>query len=143
MDASLHDWLEGRGEEVVLIGMIDDATSHTLARFYPAATVETHLDLLGHWLRRYGRPLALYTDRHSIFEPQDKGQALPEAQTQLGRALRELGMELIRARSPQAKGRVEGSFGTTQDRWVKELRLKRVKQLRRDQRDAQRLLPAH
>ena len=87
MDASIHDWLEGRGEEVVLISMIDDATSRTLARFYTAGTTETHMDLLGRWLRRYGRPLAVYTDRHSIFEPQDKGRALPDAVTQFGRAL--------------------------------------------------------
>src|SRR5437763_5663242 len=123
MDASEHDWLEGRGEQLVLISMVDDATSRVLARFYPADTVEAHLDLLGRWLRRHGRPVALYTDRHSIFEPQDKGKALPDAETQFGRALRELGIELIRARSPQAKGRVERSFGTAQDRWVKELRL--------------------
>src|SRR5262249_5318831 len=123
MDASIHDWLESRGEEVVLLSMIDDATSRTLARFFPAGTTEAHMDLLGVWLRRYGRPLGLYTDRHSIFEPQDKGRALPDAQTQFGRALRELGIELTRAHSPQAKGRVERSFGTAQDRWVKELRL--------------------
>ena len=71
MDASIHDWLEGRGEELVLLTMIDDATSRLMARFYREGTVETHLDMLGHWLRRYGRPLAAYTDRHSIFEPQD------------------------------------------------------------------------
>ncbi|MFO0821866.1 MAG: ISNCY family transposase [Gemmataceae bacterium] len=114
MDASIHDWLEGRGEELVLITMIDDATSKVMARFYPAATVETHMDLLGRWLRKHGRPLALYTDRHSIFEPQDKGQPLadPDAETQFGRALRELDVELIRAYSPQAKGRVERSFAT-------------------------------
>src|SRR5947209_4912435 len=68
MDASEHDWLEGRGEGVVLITMIDDATNHTLARFYPSGTTEAHMDLLGRWLRRHGRPLALYTDRHSTFE---------------------------------------------------------------------------
>lgn len=123
MDASIHDWLEGRGEEMVLISMIDDATSYTMARFYPSGTTEAHLDLAGRWFRRHGRPLGLYTDRHSIFEPQDKGQALPGAETQFGRALRELDVELIRARSPQAKGRVERSVGTAQDRWVKELRL--------------------
>src|SRR5215468_7514962 len=116
MDASIHDWLEGRGEELVLISLIDDATSRTLARFYPAGTTEAHLDLLGLWLRRHGRPRALYTDRHSIFEPQDKGRALPDAVTQFGRALRELDIELICAHSPQAKGRVERSFGTAQDR---------------------------
>jgi hypothetical protein len=122
MDASLHDWLAGRGETPVLLSMIDDATNRLLARFYREATVETHMDLVGRWLVRYGRPLAMYTDRHSIFEPQDKGQALPDAQTQFGRALAELGIERIRAHSPQAKGRIERSFGTAQDRWVKELR---------------------
>ena len=123
MDASIHDWLEGRGEAAVLIAMIDDATGRIAARFYPAGTVEAHLHLLGVWLRRYGRPAAVYTDRHSIFEPQDKGKALPNGVTQFGRALAELDVELIRAHSPQAKGRVERLFGTAQDRWVKELRL--------------------
>jgi hypothetical protein len=129
MDASIHDWLEGRGEEVVLITMIDDATSRVMARFYPSATVEAHMDLLERWIRKYGRPLAIYTDRHSIFEPHEKGQPLadPDAETQFGRALRELEIELIRAHSPQAKGRVERSFGTAQDRWVKELRLAKAK----------------
>jgi hypothetical protein len=127
MDTSIHDWTEGRGEDMVLIHMIDDATSHLMARFYDADTVLNHMDLLLRWLQAHGRPLALYTDRHSIFEPQDKGKALPDAETQFGRALRELGIELIRARSPQAKGRVERSFGTAQDRVVKELRLAKVK----------------
>jgi hypothetical protein len=143
MDASIHDWLEGRGEEVVLISMIDDATSTTLARFYPSATVEAHMDLLGRWLRRYGRPLALYTDRHSIFEPQDKGRALPDAETQFGRALRELAIELIRAHSPQAKGRIERSFGTGQDRWVKELRLAAAASCVAANAVLARLLPGH
>jgi len=143
MDASEHDWLEGRGEEVVLIGMIDDATSRILARFYPAGTTEAHMDLLGRWLRRFGRPVALYTDRHSIFEPQDKGRALPGAETQFGRALRELGVELIRAHSPQAKGRVERSFGTAQDRWVKELRLAGAASLAQANAVLGRLLPGH
>jgi hypothetical protein len=123
IDASIHDWLEGRGQELVLITMIDDATGRLLARFYAHGTVEAHMDLLGRWLRKYGRPVALYSDRHSIFEPQDKGRALPDAVTQFGRALEELQIGLIRAHSPQAKGRVERSFGTAQDRWVKELRL--------------------
>ena len=143
MDASIHDWLEGRGATLVLLTMIDDATSRVRARFYRAGTVETHLDLLGRWLRQHGRPLALYTDRHSIFEPQDKGQALPEGTTQFGRALSELDIELIRAHSPQAKGRVERSFGTAQDRWVKELRLANARTLDEANAVLERLLPDH
>jgi transposase len=129
MDTSIHDWTEGRGEDMVLIHMIDDATSRLMARFYDADTTLNHMDLLGRWLQAYGRPLALYTDRHSIFEVQDKGQKVPDAETQFGRALRELEVELIRARSPQAKGRVERSFGTAQDRVVKEMRLAKVRTL--------------
>lgn len=145
MDASIHDWLEGRGEEVVLITMIDDATSRVMARFYPGGTVESHMDLLERWLRKYGRPLAIYTDRHSIFEPHEKGQPLtdPDAETQFGRALRELDVELIRAHSPQAKGRVERSFGTAQDRWVKELRLAKVRTCESANRVLERLVPDH
>jgi hypothetical protein len=143
IDASIHDWLEGRGETVVLIAMIDDATSRVLARFYPAGTVETHMDLLGRWLKKYGRPVALYSDRHSIFEPQDKGKALPDAVTQFGRALDELDIELICAHSPQAKGRVERLFGTAQDRWVKDLRLAGAASLAEANAVLGKLLPAH
>jgi Helix-turn-helix domain len=145
MDASIHDWLEGRGEELVLITMIDDATSRLAARFYRAGTVEAHMDLLERWLRKYGRPHALYTDRHSIFEPHEKGQPLadPDAETQFGRALRELDVELIRAHSPQAKGRVERSFGTAQDRWVKELRLAKAKTCEQANAVLEKLVPDH
>lgn len=145
MDASIHDWLEGRGQEIVLITMIDDATGRLLARFYPAGTVQTHMALLGRWLRQYGRPLALYTDRHSIFEPHEKGQPLadPDAKTQFGRALEELDIELIRAHSPQAKGRVERSFGTAQDRWVKELRLANARTCEEANAVLEKLLPDH
>jgi hypothetical protein len=145
MDASIHDWLEGRGETLVLITMIDDATSRLMAKFYRHGTVEAHMDLLGDWLRKYGRPHALYTDRHSIFEPHEKGQPLadPDAKTQFGRALDELDVELIRAHSPQAKGRVERSFGTAQDRWVKELRLAKVKTCERANAVLEKLVPEH
>jgi transposase len=122
-DASIHDWLEGRGEPMVLITMIDDATGRVEAGFYPAETVRGYFDLLGRWLQKHGRPLALYTDRDSVFEPTSKGRPDYSGQTQFGRALRELGIERITAYSPQAKGRVERFFGTAQDRWVKELRL--------------------
>lgn len=143
MDASIHEWLEGRGEHLVLLSMIDDATSWVMARFYRQGTVEAHMELLGRWLRQHGRPLALYTDRHSIFEPQDKGHALPEGTTQFGRALQELDIELIRAHSPQAKGRVERSFGTAQDRWVKELRLAGARTLEEANAVLERVVPDH
>lgn len=143
LDASIHDWLEGRGETLILIAMIDDATSRVLARFYREGTVETHMDLFGRWLRQFGRPLAAYTDRHSIFEPQDKGRALTEGLTQFGRALKELDVELIRARSPQAKGRVERLFGTAQDRWVKEMRLLGVRTLDQANEALEAILPGH
>lgn len=126
MDTSLHDWVEGRGESMVLVNMIDDATRRIEAGFYGGETVEAHFDLLGRWLRRYGRPRALYTDHDSIFEYPSKGRGDPEGLTQFGRALQELGIELILAHSPQAKGRVERFFETAQDRWVKELRLAEV-----------------
>lgn len=121
----------------------DDATNHIEARFYPAATLATHMDLLRVWLRRHGRPIALYTDRHSIFEAHDKGKALPNGVTQFGRALAELDIGLIRAHNPQAKGRVERSFGTAQDRWVKELRLATVTTCEGANEVLKLLLPEH
>jgi len=123
MDTSIHDWLEGRGETMVLVAMIDDATGRIEAGFYPGETVEAHFDLLGRWLKKHGRPLALYTDRDSIFEPSSQGRPDYAGQTQFGRALAEFDIKRITAYSPQAKGRVERLFGTLQDRWVKELRL--------------------
>ena len=121
-DGSLHDWLEGRGPIFTLLVLIDDATSRATARFYPAETTEGYLDLLGRYLRKHARMVAIYADRHSIFQNQaEEGQSPPP--TQVGRALAELGIQLIPAHSPQAKGRVERFNGTAQDRLVKELRL--------------------
>jgi transposase len=123
IDTSIHDWLEGRSQEpIVLVAMIDDATSRVLARFYEGETVEAYMDLLDRWLLRHGRPLAVYTDHDSVFEAERAGEKVAGT-TQYSRALEELGIELILANSPQAKGRVERLFGTLQDRWVKELRL--------------------
>lgn len=125
-DASVHDWLEGRGPAMALVGMIDDATGRVLARFYPAETTEAYMDLLGRWIERYGRPLAWYSDRHGIFRAESRllGEDEPvPVPTQFSRALEELDVELILANSPQAKGRIERLWGTAQDRLVKELRL--------------------
>lgn len=126
MDTSIHDWLEGRGESMVLTAMIDDATGKIAARFYRGETTVAHMDLLRRWLRKRGRPVALYTDRDSIYRVEGKLDPDKPIHTQFSRALSELGIELILAHSPQAKGRVERLFGTLQDRWVKELRLAKV-----------------
>jgi len=120
-DGSDHDWLEGRGPRMTLVVMIDDATSRVLARFHPAETTEAYWDVLGRWLRKHGRLLALYTDFDSIFYSQAAGRKA--ADTQFARSLRELDIGWIGAHSPQAKGRVERFNGTAQNRLVKELRL--------------------
>jgi hypothetical protein len=125
MDASLHDWLEGRGESMILVAAIDDATNRLEAGFYPAETVDSYMEVTQRWLRKHGRPVAFYTDRDSVFQWQSKGRAV-EGLTQFGRALADLSIELILAYSPQAKGRIERFFGLAQDRWVKELRLAEV-----------------
>lgn len=120
-DGSEHDWLEGRGPRMVLLVMIDDATSKVVARFYPSETTQGYMDLLGRYIRKHGRMVAMYTDHDSVFcgECPDKKPSV----TQFARALKELDIGWIPAGSPQAKGRVERFNGTAQDRLVKELRL--------------------
>lgn len=126
-DASEHDWLEGRGPRMVLTGMIDDASSKVVARFYPAETTEAYMDLLGRYTRKLGRPVAFYSDRDSVFRAEDElDRPVP---TQFSRALKELGIDWIGAYSPQAKGRIERLWGTAQDRLVKELRLAEAKDM--------------
>lgn len=128
MDSSEYRWLEERGPTLQLIAMIDDATSRFWGRFVEHDSTEENLRTLGEWLRCCGRPVALYTDRGSVFTvnplpPLDEQLAGEPARSQFGRALQELGIEWIAARSPQAKGRIERLFGTLQDRLVKEMRL--------------------
>jgi hypothetical protein len=127
-DSSPFRWLEDRGPACQLIAVIDDATSKFWARFTEHDTTEENLRTLGGWLERYGRPVAHYTDKNSIFRATrraDIGEQLQGegARSQFGRALKELGIEWIAAQSPQAKGRIERLFETLQDRLVKEMRL--------------------
>jgi hypothetical protein len=127
-DSSPFRWLEDRGPACQLIALIDDATSRIWARFAEHDSTEENLRTLGGWLRRYGRPVAHYTDRNSIFRttrPAPLAEQLrgDPARTQFGRALNELGITWIAAHSPQAKGRIERLFETLQDRLVKEMRL--------------------
>jgi transposase len=127
-DTSIHAWLEERGPgRMYLIALIDDATSTLFARFVEADSTEHHMRVLGAYLSRYGRPQSVYTDKASLFQPTlapgwKNEEPGPETETQMGRALRELGIEWIAAHSPQAKGRIERCFGTLQDRLVKGLR---------------------
>jgi len=136
-DTSEHEWLEGRGQKLYLISMIDDATSHMLARFVEHDSTEENMRLLASYLERQGRPLSFYTDKAALFTStpktkrgelagKDRAELPP---TQIGRALKELDIEWIAAHSPQAKGRVERGFGTAQDRLVKGLRVAGAKTL--------------
>ena len=129
-DASEHDWLEGRGPMLTLVGMIDDATDRVMPRFHESETTEAYMDVLRRWIEKHGRPVSWYSDRHGIFRAEEKVAGYDQKQsvlTQFSRALKELGVELIMANSPQAKGRVERLWGTAQDRLVKELRLAKAK----------------
>jgi transposase len=133
-DASRHDWLEGRGPRLTLIGFQDDATGQILAAHFQLEAENTlgYLRALHAMITTHGVPLSLYRDRHSIFQRNDPHWSLAEqlagkqAPTQLGRALDELGIEQIPAYSPQAKGRIERAWRTCQDRLVSELRLARA-----------------
>lgn len=131
-DGSQHAWFEDRGPQCVLLAFIDDATSRVpYAVFVESECTETLMRATWMYLDQEGRPIALYVDKDSIFKTNREAtveeqlrQVHPD--TQYARALRELGIELIWAHSPQAKGRIERLFGTFQDRLVKELRLRRI-----------------
>jgi len=129
LDGSPHDWLQGRGPGLTALGLQDDATGKILAaQFFPTESAFGYLSLLRQLLRRYGVPLAFYGDRSSIFVRNDDAWSIAEQlagkrdPTQFGRALEQLGITFIAARSPQAKGR-ERLWGVLQDRLCSELRL--------------------
>jgi len=131
-DTSDHDWLEGRGPVRYLVRLIDDATSWSWGRFVERDATPFNMGVLWEYLEKNGRMVEVYTDRDSMFEVAPrKGESAEDRiaadrLTQIGRGLRELGIGWIAAYSPQAKGRVERSFGTDQDRLVKQLRLAKV-----------------
>jgi len=135
-DGSRHAWFEDRGEECTLVIFVDDATSRlTAGKFVPVEATEAYQEILEEQLGTYGRPLALYVDKHSIFRT--NRETLKESETHFHRVLRELEIELICAHSPQAKGRVERANGTLQDRLIKEMRLRGIRTIE----EANRYLP--
>lgn len=134
MDGSHHAWLEERGPKLVLMGYVDDATGRLYGRFYDHEGVYPAMDSLRRYIKLHGLPLAIYLDKHSTYKTTrqpDTDELLKDrqAETQFERALGELGIRVIHAHSPQAKGRVERVFKTLQDRLVKEMRLAGIKTL--------------
>ena len=134
LDGSHHDWFEGRGPRCVLMAYIDDASSRVYAQFYAYEGTIPAMDSFQRYMTRYGIPLAIYADKHTTYQSPapptvDEQLAGITPTSQFGRALGELGVELIPAHSPQAKGRVERLFKTFQDRLIKEMRLADVSTL--------------
>ena len=134
LDGSHHDWFEGRRAKCVLMVMVDDATNRVWAQFFEEETTRASYDMLEGWTRRQGLPQSLYVDRDSIYRCEGLGSVAEQIagkapQTQFGRAMDQLGVELILAHSPQAKGRVERMNGVLQDRLVKALRLAGIQDL--------------
>jgi hypothetical protein len=148
MDGSHHDWLEGRGSRCVLMAYIDDASNRVFGRFYEYEGTIPAMDSFTRYVTRYGIPLAVYADKHTTYQSPaqptvDDQLAGVKPTSQFGRALAELGVELIPAHSPQAKGRVERLFKTFQDRLIKELRLAGVATLEEANRFVEEWLPLY
>jgi transposase len=150
LDASLHRWLQDRGPQLTLLGFLDDATRKVLvAEFFPTEDARGYFRLLQRLLGRFGVPLSFYGDRHSVFVRNDDHWTVEEQlagrrqPTQFGRALEQLGITYIAARSPQAKGGVERLWGTFQDRLTSELRLAGAYDLATANQVLRRFLPDH
>ena len=136
LDGSQHDWFEGRRAKAVLMVMVDDATNEVGAQFFEEEATRSSYDVFEGWVRGPGLPQSLYVDRDSIYRCEGVGSVAEQLagqgpQTQFGRAMAQLGVELILANSPQAKGRVERMNGLLQDRLVKALRLAGISEVGR------------
>lgn len=132
IDGSHHDWLEERGPKCVLMGYIDDATNNVYAMFFKYEGTFPFMDSFKRYINKYGIPHSVYLDMHSTYKSSKKPSIEDELEqkeplSEVERALKELGIEVIHASSPQAKGRVERLFKTLQDRLIKEMRLKGIK----------------
>lgn len=146
MDGSHHDWLEGRGSKLVLMAYIDDATGKVYGRFYRYEGTIPAMDSFKRYIRNYGIPMSVYLDKHTTYKSWAKPTveeelAGKESLSQFERALKELGIKIIHANSPQAKGRIERLFGTFQDRVIKEMRLHGIKTLEEANEFLEKYLP--
>jgi transposase len=129
IDGSPEHWFEDRGPKCCLINMVDDATGKIMeCRFVKEECLEGYFQGMKRYIETYGRPLAIYSDRHTIFKS-PKSEEKPSL-TQFGRAMKELDIELIYANTPQAKGRVERSHGVLQDRLIKMMRLEGISSIK-------------
>jgi hypothetical protein len=148
MDGSHHDWFEGRGPGCVLMGYIDDATGKVFGRFYEYEGTIPAMDSFKRYISKYGLPIRVYLDRHTTYKSNAKVSAedvlydeIPLSEFE--RALKELGVEVLHAYSPQAKGRVERLFGTLQDRLVKEMRLRGIRTIQEGNDFLRQYLPVY
>jgi len=148
VDGSHHFWFEDRGPSCVLMGYIDDATGNIFGRFYSYEGTIPAMDSFKGYIKKYGLPLSIYVDRHSTY----KSTANPSIEDELNntkplsefeRALKELGVNVIHAHSPQAKGRIERLFNTLQDRLVKEMRLKDINNIEDANKFLEKFLPLY
>lgn len=146
-DFSHHAWFEKRGPECVLAAYIDDATSRVFARFYDYEGTLPFMDSFKRYVRKYGLPQSIYIDRHTTYKSPKKPSIEDELEdreplTQVGRALKELEVKVIFAHSAPAKGRVERLFKTLQNRLVKEMRLRSIKDTKEANKFLEEYLPA-
>lgn len=146
IDGSHHDWFEGRGAECVLMGYIDDATGNVYARFYDYEGTRPAFDSFKGYVKKYGIPQKTYLDKHTTYKSPKKTAFIgydEEPLSQFERAMKELGVEVKHAHSPQAKGRIERLFRTFQDRVVKEMRLRGIKTIEEANKFLRSYLPSY
>ncbi len=148
IDGSHHAWFEERGPGCVLMGYIDDATGRVFARFYPYEGSLPAMDSFKRYSKKYGLPMKVYLDKHTTYKSTAKQTIQDELDqveplSQFERALKELGVEVLHAHSPQAKGRIERLFRTLQDRLVKEMRLRGIRTLEEANQFLEEYLPVY
>jgi len=148
VDGSHHDWFEGRAPACVLMGYIDDATGKPFARFYPYEGTLPAMDSFKRYIEKFGMPVSIYLDKHPTYKSTKKQTIEDELNnaeplSQFARAAKELGVDVIYADSPQAKGRIERLFNTFQNRLIKEMRLKGIKTIKQANTFLKYYLPAY